>query len=331
MKNQKFTKTLTAAVAISMALCESAKAECPRWPSEYTLDSSSGFCVKSECNGKCIIYYDAISQDMRIEKNPNVGQDEEVNLGLHMIEGLTINNLTIGEGITGSTRWVAGYGTSAGNTNSTLTFPSTFKSDLSGGYNSPFWNVKFGTIDASALKDTTLHIPHDSTDITIILAQDSNINVNVELAYGGSRGGYLVDIICKGAKNKCDEQLSNSGNVRGNISYYSGPDGNGNWEEWSDNGKAIYADSTKAKLLETYGFDGKQTASYNYSAGGLLLSANTYDSEGNINGSYTYDAGGNLVSAYQNGKAVYLRKRYTIPEADAATQGKGPFRLDITW
>jgi len=62
-----------------------------------------------------------------------------------------------------------------------------------------------------------------------------------------------------------------------------------------------------------------------------LLSANTYDSEGNVTGSYTYDAGGNLVSAYQNGKAVYLRKRYTIPEADAATQGKGPFRLDITW
>ena len=46
---------------------------------------------------------------------------------------------------------------------------------------------------------------------------------------------------------------------------------------------------------------------------------------------YTYDAGGNVIKAYQNGKEVYSRKRYTIPEADAATQGKGPFRLDITW
>ena len=78
--------------------------------------------------------------------------------------------------------------------------------------------------------------------------------------------------------------------------------------------------------------DGKM-GKYKYNAGGQLLSANTYDAEGNVVGSYnyTYDAGGNLVSAYKNGKAVYLRKRYTIPEADAATQGKGPFRLDITW
>ena len=84
-------------------------------------------------------------------------------------------------------------------------------------------------------------------------------------------------------------------------------------------------------VIANYDSRGNKTESYNYSAGGQLLSANTYDSEGNVTGSYTYDAGGNLVSAYQNGKAVYLRKRYTIPEADAATQGKGPFRLDITW
>ena len=84
-------------------------------------------------------------------------------------------------------------------------------------------------------------------------------------------------------------------------------------------------------VIAKYNSKGALTESYNYSVGGKLLSASTYDSEGNVTGSYTYDAGGNLVSAYQNGKAIYLRKRYTIPEADAATQGKGPFRLDITW
>ena len=47
--------------------------------------------------------------------------------------------------------------------------------------------------------------------------------------------------------------------------------------------------------------------------------------------SYKYDAGGNIVEKFENGKAVYQRKRYTIPEADAATQGKGPFTVTITW
>ena len=120
--------------------------------------------------------------------------------------------------------------------------------------------------------------------------------------------------------------------------YYFNLDHVGNPEQGFDHHNFVYNDdgsvsvkNSAGQVAASYDSEGKQTASYNYSTGGLLLSANTYDSEGNINGSYTYDAGGNLVSAYQNGKAVYLRKRYTIPEADAATQGKGPFRLDITW
>jgi len=77
-------------------------------------------------------------------------------------------------------------------------------------------------------------------------------------------------------------------------------------------------------ITGVYHQDGK-VEKYKYNSAGNVISSETYDKNGNQTGSYTYDAGGNLVSAYQNGKAVYLRKRYTIPEADAATQGKGPF------
>ena len=298
--------------------------------------------IKSEvsCGGKCTYYYDTVTHDMRWEKNADVGADEEVILrgSSYNIPGKyglkDVNNLTIGEGITGlgyDALWsYAGY--SLGNSNSTLVLPSTLKSNVATTGDQAIHYVLFGTIDASALKDADMYIQASSNLHTLIVDQNSSSVIKIGAGYGSYPTS--VTIQCKGDKTKCQSQVQRVSNTTTfTPEYYSGPDGNGNWEEWSDDGKAVYADSTKAKPLATYGFDGKQTASYNYNASGLLLSANTYDAEGNVVGSYnyTYDAGGNLVSAYQNGKAVYLRKRYTIPEADAATQGKGPFRLDITW
>ena len=321
---------LATTAILSCAFCESVLAACNIWPGGFTLDSSSGNCVKSECNGKCTFYYNETTHDLQIEKNPEVPEGEDVIIPQYATLHINLNNVNVGEGITGMESWAfAGYSKTCGTANSTLKLPSTYKATPGV---TELWNTGFGTIDASAVKDTTIYFPIDHNQ-NIILSADSGVTIDYGYAYtpGATRD---INIVCRGKKSDCEDMVSFRQYTPPGLitsSYYSGPDGNDNWEEWSDSGKAIYADSTKAKPLATYGFDGKQTASYNYSAGGLLLSANTYDSEGNINGSYTYDAGGNLVSAYQNGKAVYLRKRYTIPEADAATQGKGPFRLDITW
>ena len=354
MTNLKILKATISAVAISLALCESARAACPTGQIE---DPDTKHCINTgtSCGGKCTYTFDTVTHDAIITKNPDVAEDEEVilpdsmyNTVIPWVDGggasgqMYIRNLTIGEGITGAGKWAfAGYAhRTSGKQDGVLTLPSTYK--YNGDTNSStaeFWNLGFGTIDASAVKDTSIYMPVNVNQ-NIILSPDSNVIISHDQAYDVAG---KINIVCKGKKEDCEgmvrlgiweKQLwsrTHPGENQITSSYYSGPDGNGNWEEWSDSGKAVYADSTKAKLLETYGFDGKKIASYNYSAGGQLLSANTYDSEGNVNGSYTYDAGGNLVSAYQNGKAVYLRKRYTIPEADAATQGKGPFRLDITW
>ena len=119
------------------------------------------------------------------------------------------------------------------------------------------------------------------------------------------------------------------------------PQSDGSKDLFDDEGKMLKRIDTNGNLVQTYGYnengllnaiydpDGNILRSYGYNSKGQL--STIYDENGNELEKYTYDAGGNLVSAYQNGKAVYLRKRYTIPEADAATQGKGPFRLDITW
>ena len=55
--------------------------------------------------------------------------------------------------------------------------------------------------------------------------------------------------------------------------------------------------------------------------------------DGNVINSYVHNPNGSIGTYDANGKLTGMQKRgpFTIPEADAATQGKGPFRLDITW
>ena len=78
---------------------------------------------------------------------------------------------------------------------------------------------------------------------------------------------------------------------------------------------------------------GDLVEAYTYSNSGNLTGIKKYDAEGNVIGSedYKYDAGGNLVSAYRNGKALYLRKIYTIPEAEAATKDGPVNTVTFTW
>ena len=308
-------------VILPLSICKIVLAACP---SGQTVDQATGHCIKiqSSCSGKCTYYYDTTTHDVRFEKNADVPDGEEVVIPADIYrggitgyqptdEGRTVRNVMIGEGITGMGKWAfATYGGyHMGDSDGTLTLPSTFKSDPDnrGGYGNEFWNVSFGTIDVSAVKNENLYFASDAASTavrTIILDPNSNTSVGIGGAYNEQNSDYTVNIICKGNKTKCDEKVRVGSKItKGTISYYEGEDGNGNWEVWSDDGKAIYADSSMQKLLSKYDFDGNQT------------------------GFYEYDRGGNLVKAIENGVEIYRRRIYTPAEATAAVSGKNTFKL----
>ena len=262
------------------------------------------------CSGKCTYYYDTVTHDMRWEKNKDVPDGEEVIIPQrtrYIVQGLgynSINNLTIGEGITGlgeNAFWSYG-GVSTGNSNSTLVLPSTLKSNVGEDGGQAFHYVLFGTIDASALKDANMYIQASANLHTLIMDENSNSIVTIGAGY--QEYPSEVSVQCKGKLNNCMSQVKRASNTTHlTPSYYVGPDENGNWEVWSDEGKAIYTDSSMQKPLSKYDFDGNQI------------------------GSYKYDAGGNLVAAVENGVEIYRRRIYTPAEATAAVSGKNTFKI----
>ena len=296
MHNIKFLKTLTAGVALAMAIYPQAWAACP---SGYSRDSSSGLCVNSTaCGGNCTYYYNDTTFDFEAKVNPNVAAGTPV-----LMDGefkSTMHNATIGEGITGFSKiYVFFYNpTDSQQGRGTLTLPSTFN-DTSGDGRG-LWTNAFATYDLSAMKNANLSIGL-SSNYDIIVKDDANLNI-----YKHCDNGYCpptVNIQCRGEQSECRKQLKNgSGHDNWtdrttiNTSYYVGDDGNGNWEVWSDDGVAIYDDSTKQKLLSKYDMDGNQT------------------------GIYKYDGAGNLTAAYENGVSTYKRTSYTPAEAAAAVK-----------
>ena len=228
MKNFNLTKTFVSGLALTLASLPQA------WCA-----TNSG----SACGGKCTWYYDTETKDLRVEKNADVGESEEVIISGYFSRSIaqTINNVTIGEGITGMMD--SGYwpfctygGHSDGSASSTLKLPSTYK--YTAGSGTHFWNVGFGTIDASALKDTTLSLPTAARQNIII---DANSNVRIENY--GSYGSVspAINIICKGELTKCQSMLKTNA-TQVTAEYYKGYDSDGRIiEEWGPDGKTEYA------------------------------------------------------------------------------------------
>lgn len=278
-------------------------------------DPKTGHVIRSDsesCGGKCTWYYDTTTRDVKFEKNANVPDGEEVIIPANLYRGgitgwsndaekRAMRNVTIGEGITGMEKWaLASYGGyTTGAAGGTLTLPSTYKNnpEHTGVYGAELWNVSFGTIDASAIKDTHLYIP-SSASKNVILDPNSNVTTLFESSYG--KYPEKINVVCKGELAKCESMITLQRGATTEVTseYYKGIGKDGNYEEWSDAGKAVYEDETKQKPLGKYDFAGNQI------------------------GRYEYDGGGNLVAAYENGKALYERTHYTPPEAAAAMPDK---------
>jgi len=89
--------------------------------------------------------------------------------------------------------------------------------------------------------------------------------------------------------------------------------------------KGVYSDYVGIrddKVIDSYEKTDPETGVVTkYNGRGQFLSSTWQDAAGSV---YSFDKNGNI-------KGMKKRGPFTIPEADAATQGKGPFRLDITW
>ena len=264
------------------------------------VDSQASIQSRTGCSGKCTIYYNTESHDMLIEKNPAVSANEEVILEGGAISAAWdkfpngINNLTIGEGITGAEHWAIHpyWPAGVGNANSTITFPSTFKSSVDAGID---YFGSFGTVDMSAMENTSILY---NTTQKLVLNPNSGLSVTYDRP-------NALNVFCKGKESDCRNMITVNVNyayryITTNppitISPYVGLNKDGNWEVWSDEGQMIYEDSSMQKPLAKYDFDGNQT------------------------GLYQYDAGGNLVKAVENGNVIYRRRIYTPAEATAAVQ-----------
>ena len=331
MLKSKILIATTALATISMAFCESVRAA----------DTGS-------CGTNCIYTYENGTLTYSVA-DPTQNNGEAIVSTKSYEYGLSgsINNIVVEEGIVSINKRDA-----MRCTNCHVTFPKSLS--YVGQYS---LRAVHGVVELNSnVHNLVAYSLMVQGDATLIMPAISDITIADNFSYDGNAAVGRLNVVCKGDASVCATALE------GKFSWYNQKGGSFNvsnilydsegkkLQEWANDGSSVKYDpegnvvekyntdgniaekyDSKGNTIATYSENGKQTASYNYSAGGKLLSANTYDSEGNVNGSYTYDAGGNLVSAYQNGKAVYLRKRYTIPEADAATQGKGPFRLDITW
>ena len=274
----------------------------------------------TSCEGKCDWTYDTITHDLVVEKRTIdlegnvIGENEEVIIPSHFPYTVSvasngfygekiINNMTIKEGITGAEAWaIEGYDCTTGTKEGTLTLPSTFKVKpeqlIGNGYQNPFYNIRFGTIDASALRDTEIQISTTLLD-SIIIDETANVKINVAVPGGGTLN---FQINCKGTDlTECHNQVIPVAQWNGQAmvlpqtkdGYYQGYD-------------------TRGHLIESWGPDGKKTYSYNYLANGDYR---MYDADGKFLGSFMSDGS--------------KRRIYTVSEAEAALgkTGKNTFLI----
>ena len=255
---------------------------------------ASGECQEGEraytnkcVNNNCTFCYNSTTQDLRIVPNSDVQKGDAVDIGLHNWDTLPTKNVTIEEGITGSTRWVFGYGGTVGCTTCILKLPSTFQREITDSYNTPFWNNQFGIIDLSDVQNLGISLPTDVSSQTIILNPNSNVTVSAGGAYQGTSGKGLT-IQCKGTDLKaCQDMVTTSKNL--SVEYYKAYDEKGNIiEEWTPQGKRSY----------TYANNGDYAI---------------YDSDGNFLGNFMADGS--------------KRRIYTVDEAAAVTGGKNTFSI----
>ena len=295
-----FIKTLTAGVALATAF----------YPQAWAVIKTG-----SACSDRCTYYYNTDTYELNIEKKATVSDETEVILS--SVNGIignggTLSNVTIGEGIVGMKSFAfSNLRTTVG---STITFPSTFKTDSGG-----LFGTMFDNIDVSAVSNTTITLSaHNNSEGTynpnIIMKSDSDITFVVNRGSGVNISAYDTryeyNIICRGDKDDCKNQVRNGyhgGQTLNDISYYTGLNEDGNWEVWSDEGKAVYADSTLQKLLSKYDFDGTQT------------------------GVYKYDGAGNLTAAFENGVSTYKRTSYTPAEAAKAVKKGNNNKVTLTF
>jgi len=330
MTNLKLLKTLTATIGLSTLFCESARAVIQ---------------TGTDCDGKCDWVYDSEAEggpSLVFTAKENATGDLIIKNWYYRFHGvnggynlnLQPKNITVGEGITE----IAQYGSrpsfeNVGIGGGKLTLPSTLKKIDAGATGGGSGGLSFSTIEITSdkleIESGALNFGRQSATIIMPASSDINFGDNaISCNYSACTG--TINVKCKGAKATCDESMAG---VKATIEANGGTYKSDYYEERNSNNNLLlkYHDTGYYK----YDGNGNITESWNldsteqYDAKGNVIAQ--YDTKGNQLGSYTYDAGGNLVSAYQNGKAVYLRKRYTIPEADAATQGKGPFTVTFTW
>ncbi len=193
----------------------------------------------------------------------NSGVITEINRSCCNDYGLSgeIENIIIEEGIT--TIQTNGWGVvNGGNGKGYVKIPSTMTSlplNAIGGF--------FETIEINsknlAVGDSAFKFRGD--DVKIILSGDADISFDRYACYDNSHSNAIypdkLTILCKGKPQECLEKFGHAlDSMTGTISadYYKGLNEDGNWEVWSDSGKAVYADSSMQKLIAKYDFDGNQ-------------------------------------------------------------------------
>jgi len=286
----------TTAILSCAFLAESARAECPE---DYTI--VDGRCIKTDtaCDGSCTWVYDYDARSLTYQGTGTIKYSVRT-YGIGPIK-----DLTIGEGITGISQNTPSTDTfpNIGAADGKLILPSTLRSV--GGYT--MTGLRFGTVE---INSDNVSFAHDAlhfangVEANIIIKPGSNVRAGVNTFYGyGYGAGATLHFMCKSSNAAdCGSGMTNAINSFTNaggsasVGLYEGNDGNGNWEVWSDDGVAIYDDSTKQKLLSKYDMDGNQT------------------------GIYKYDGAGNLTAAYENGVSTYKRTSYTPAEAAAAVK-----------
>ena len=264
----------------------------------------------TDCGGTCTFEYDTETDVLTFSGTGVITSNWHDKIRYwDDIPNHVLNNVVIGEGITGAEghAFSSPWHTTIGSSDGYIKIPSTFNNQGVYDNDYTFYYAGFGTFEIAPTNSdvpTSLGIALPNAH-TLILTADENLSL---VQARPSRWSTGVDVQCRGGKSICEKMVRGmdaSNNL--SYSYYSGPDGNGNWEVWSDEGKAVYADSTLQKILGKYNFAGNQTASYKY------------------------DGAGNLTAAYENGVATFRRTSYTPAEAAAAVKKGNKNKVTMTF
>ena len=273
MTNKQILKTKISAVALSMALCESAQAVIQ---------------TGTDCDGKCDWVYDSEAEGgpslvftakenttAPLEIKNNYYRFYDVNGGYNL--NLQPKNIIVGEGITAINRGGRNPLENVGIGGGKLTLPSTL-TNIEGGAS---WGMKFSTIEINS-NNLTLGpgaIRNDSPTgvTTIIMPASANIVFAENAIYSAGVSAFTqtLNIQCKGAKATCDESMAG---VKATIEANGGTYKSDYYEERD-------ADN---KLLLKYHDNGY----YKYDGNGNITES------WNLDSTEQYDARGNMIAQY---------------------------------